>query len=639
MRWSSVLVLATVYSWQPARRLALRVRQRPSVFRKSVAVAPAADVPAVVAAPAPRASKAQWAQLRSLVKSDWPLLGAAAVALVAAAAADIAVPHYSSGALTAVVAKDSERVRRQLWGLAGASVASAAFTGIRGGLFWLAGTRVVSRLRLALFGAMLRQDIGFFDATSTGELASRLSGDAAKVSDVVSFNLNIIARQTLQALGGCAYLFALDAPLALLSVAGMALASVLTDAYGKLSRKYSRETSDRLAATADSADEALRNVRVARSCGAEPQLYQEYERKIHDLERVQDRAGLVYGLSRVGLGGCKGLAAVATMALGARRVQSGALAPDAMVRFAFYAAFVNGAAFDVGDQLAKVEEALGAGATAFELARREPAWVGAAPPSALDAVPVQAVGRGAVEFDKVRFAYPSRNASQVLRGVNVRVAPGERVALVGASGSGKSTLTKLLLRQYGASAGCVRLDGVDVRDVPQADLARTIASVEQDPALYAGTIRDNVRFGLSEDDPRATDDRIAQACRAAGVDEFASRLPLGLETPAGSSGALLSGGQKQRVSIARALLRDPAVIVLDEPSSALDARSEALVQRALDQLDCSVLVVAHRLATIKACDRIYVLERGLVVEEGNHAELVALNGTYAGMAERQSFED
>ena len=624
-RLAPLYAIAATSAWQPA----LRLRRRPHVFRKSVAVAPA-----------PRASRAQWAQLKALVRKDWPLLGAASVALAAAAAADVAVPHYSSGALTAIVAKDATRVRVQLWGLALASIASATFTGVRGGLFWLAGTRVVTRLRLALFGAMLRQEVGFFDAVSTGELASRLSGDAAKVSDVVSFNLNIIARQTLQAIGGCVYLVALDPPLAALSLCGMALASFLTDAYGRLSRKYSRETSDRLAATASTADEAMRNVRVARACGAEPALYGAYERQIARLEQVQDRAGLVYGLSRVALGGCKGLAAVATMALGAKRVASGALAPDAMVRFAFYAAFVNGAAFDVGDQWARVEDALGAGATAFDLARRTPEWAGAAPPSALDdATSLLPVSEGRVEFDDIRFAYPARNESQVLRGVSVRVDPGERVALVGASGSGKSTLTKLLLRQYGTDGGCVRLDGVDVRDIPQADLARRVASVEQDPALFSGSIRDNVRFGLDRDDPRAADEKVERACAAAGLDEVAARLPQGLETAAGAAGTLLSGGQRQRVSIARALLRDPAVIVLDEPSSALDARSEALIQQTLDRLDCSLLIVAHRLATIKACDRIYVLERGTVVEEGTHAELVERGGVYAGMVERQSFGD
>ena len=221
---------------------------------------------------------------------------------------------------------------------------------------------------------------------------------------MLSFNLNIIARQTLQASGVCVLGRFGSAPRTAQFGGGLTVRPTSTADYQKICER----DVDRLAETASTAGEALRNVAsrwpavLKNSCG-------EYEHKIRRLERVQDRAGLVYGLSRVLLGGCKGLSAVATMALGARRVMSGALDPDAMVRFAFYAAFVNGAAFDVGDQWARVEDALGAGATAFDLARRTPEWAGAAPPSALDAPPRVPV-RGRVEFDSVRFAYPSRNA-------------------------------------------------------------------------------------------------------------------------------------------------------------------------------------------------------------------------------------
>ncbi|KAH8057765.1 ATPase [Aureococcus anophagefferens] len=461
-----------------------------------------------------------------------------------------------------------------------------------------------------MFSAMLRQDLGWFDETSTGSLNSRLSSDATRVADVVSFNLNILARQSIQALGGVAYLCYLDGRLAALTVAFMGLASVFADVYGRVAALRERsQDSSRVGAIAD---ESLRNVRVARSLAAEPRLASA-TRPPSTASRACRRATVSGTASRLALGSAKGASSVATLAYGAQRVAVGAMTGDQLVTFLFYAAYVSNAAFGVGDQWAKVEEALGAGAEAFKLAYRAPTWTGAAPPSSLvdDAAPPKARNPRAARWPSTACRSLTRRAARPCSGVSLAVRPGEKVALVGESGSGKSTLARLALRQYEASSGV-------------------------EPSLFGGTIADNIRFGLDAADPRASDAAVRAAARP-WRRQFADRLPRA-STEIGADGVFQSGGQKQRIAIARALVRDPALIVLDEPSSALDAKSERSCS-ALGATTCSMLVVAHRLATIYAADRIFVLSKGEVVEEGTHVDLMARNGEYASMVRRQSFEE
>ena len=252
--------------------------------------------------------------------------------------------------------------------------------------------------------------------------------------------------------------------------------------------------------------------------------------------------------------------------------------------------------------------------------------------------PVATTEDDLVELANVTFAYPARPGDAVLKEVTIKVPrKGSKVALVGTSGSGKSSVTRLVLRHYEAQEGTVKLNGVDVRDIPQRDLARRVAYVEQEPRLFDGTIADNIRFGLDEaTDPLAAADRVEHVARLAGVTEFADRLPDRLNTRVGASGAFQSGGQRARIAIARALLRDPDLIVLDEPTSALDATSEEYVQRALDTINASTLTVAHRLATIQNCDTIYVLNNGTVIEQGDHDSLLRQKGEYASMVEQQN---
>lgn len=615
-------------------------------LRRQSAVAPAV-ITTEQAAPAKEefvVPGGKWAVLRELVGPDSWLLGFAGVCLVLAAISDVAVPHFSSTALNAIVANsrgDAERsVLSPIVGLLLASVFGAIFTGLRGGAFWLAGTRVVSRLRVKMFSNLMRQDLAYFDARRRGELTSRLSSDATKVADVVAFNLNILARQTIQAIGGVGYLFYLDAPLASVSVAFMLLAGYLTDRYGKFARKTSKLTQDALAKSAGVADEALENVRVVRALGAESKVAADYARAVSVATALQRSHGFGYGVSRMGLGTARALSTATVLFLGEMARRSGRVEAEALVSFVFYLAFVNGAAFDVGDQVAKVEEALGAGAAAFEVATRTPQWKGSAPPSALEssgasAAAVANEARGLVELKNVTFSYPSRPLSRpALDDVSLTVLPGQKVALVGPSGSGKSTVVRLVLRQYEADRGAVMIDGVDAKDLDQKILADKLAYVEQEPRLFDGSISDNIVLGLDPD--AVTPERIQQAADDAGVSEFADKLPEKLDTLVGAAGAFQSGGQRQRVAIARAVIRNPKILVLDEPTSALDAQSEKIVQEALDKVECSKIIVAHRLATIRTCDVIYCLQNGKIVEQGTHAELLSIkNGLYANMVQNQ----
>jgi len=298
--------------------------------------------------------------------------------------------------------------------------------------------------------------------------------------------------------------------------------------------------------------------------------------------------------------------------------------------FVFYAVVVATGAGTVSEVWGEIQGAAGASERLFELLDARPEIV--SPPA-----PQQAPRAPRVfEFDGVTFAYPARPAAPALAGFTLRLAAGERVALVGPSGAGKSTVLALLLRFYDPQAGAIRIDGVDLRAMEPRALRRLMAVVPQDPVIFAASVSDNVRYGR----PEATRAEVERACEQAYAAEFVARLPQGLDTPLGERGVTLSGGQRQRLSIARALLADRPLLLLDEATSSLDAESERMVQQALEALERgrTTLVIAHRLATVQHADRIVVLERGAIAAQGTHAELMRQGGLYASLARLQFLE-
>ena len=319
---------------------------------------------------------------------------------------------------------------------------------------------------------------------------------------------------------------------------------------------------------------------------------------------------------------------VAVLWVGSHDVLNGQITAGRLGQFLLYAALAAGALSELSQVWGDVSAASGAAERLFEILRLRPAIAAPALPRALPAP-----SRGDVGFAKVRFAYPTRPETDVVDGISFAVKAGEKVAIVGPSGAGKSTLFHLLLRFYDPASGAISLDGVDISDADPREVRGRIALVPQEPVIFATTARENIRFGR----PDASDAEVERAATLAHAVEFIDRLPLGFETELGERGVTLSGGQRQRIAIARAILRDAPLLLLDEATSSLDAESETLVQTALEELmrRRTTLVIAHRLATVLSCDRILVIDRGRIVEQGTHAALLAQNGLYARLARLQ----
>jgi subfamily B ATP-binding cassette protein MsbA len=485
---------------------------------------------------------------------------------------------------------------------------------------------VVAQLREDLFAHLVRLSPGFFTERRTGELTSRLSADTTVLQTVLSYNLSEFARQTLFLIGGIILLTITDSRLTATTLAVVPIVVGAAVVFGRALRRASTGVQDRIAEATGTADEAFSQIRTVQSYTAEAEEVRRYGSHLHQviaaaLRRARIRGTFFGILTFCGFGGV-----VAVLWQGGRQVLAGNLTAGALVSFLLYALYVAGAVGSLASLFGAYQEAVGAARRVFDMLAAESAVTD--PPRPLK---LPRPLRGEIVMDKVAFQY-NPTLPEVLQDVSLRIGAGEVVALVGPSGAGKTTIASLLPRFWDVTSGRITFDGMDIRDLALADLRGAIGIVPQEPTLFSGTIRENIAYaGIGTDGHQPSEDAIQAAAKAAHAVEFIERLPDGFDTRVGERGVKLSGGQRQRIAIARVFLKDPALVILDEATSSLDSESERLVERAMEDLlrARSTLIIAHRLSTVLRADRLIVIDRGSIVEEGRHEELLASEGVYS----------
>ncbi len=494
------------------------------------------------------------------------------------------------------------------------------------------GERVSADIRRAVFDHIIRLHPGFFEVNQPTEIQSRITTDTTLLQTVIGSSVSIALRNVLMFLGGLVLLFVTNAKLSLVVVASVPFVVAPVVLFGRRVRSLSRRSQDTLAEVGSYAGESLRHIKVVQAFNHQDVDEAIFGRRVEGafavgVRRIRQRALLIALVMLLVM------AAIATMLwVGGSDVLSGRISAGELAAFIFYAFIVAGSVGAISEVYSDLQRAAGATERLMELLESPSAL-----PEPQHPTPLPAGAGGRLELIDVVFRYPLRPTVTVLDRVSFAVAPGEMVAIVGPSGAGKSTLFDLMQRFYDPVEGSVRLDGVDLRDVSLAELRRCIGYVPQEPVMFAGSVGDNLRYGL----PDASEEAVFEALRLAHADTFVRALPGGLETHVGEGGSGLSGGQKQRLAIARALLPQPRLLLLDEATSALDAESEQRIRDSIQALKgrCSIVAIAHRLSTVRQADRILVLDEGRLVASGDHDALLQSSDLYARFARIQFSAD
>ncbi|MEM7180621.1 MAG: ABC transporter transmembrane domain-containing protein [Spirochaetota bacterium] len=492
---------------------------------------------------------------------------------------------------------------------------------------WI-GERVTADIRKAVFNHVIGLHPGYFETNLSSEIQSRVTTDTTLLQSVIGSSVSLALRNTLMMLGGVIWLFITNPKLTGIVMISVPLVFAPILILGRRVRRLSRDSQDEIAHVGSYIGESLQNVKTVQSYNHQDIDRQNFAEHVEaafavSVQRIRHRSWLI-ALVMVLI-----FSAIALMIwVGGNDVIAGRITGGELMAFVFYSFIVGSSVVAVSQVIGELQRAAGATERLMELLHAENLIL-----APVHAEHLPQTVRGKLSIEKLQFSYPSRPESAAIANLDLDIAAGSNVALVGPSGAGKTTLFDLLMRFYDPQAGMISLDGVGIKSLPPEELRQHIAIVPQQPALFSDNVRENIRYGR----PDATDAEVERAAEAAFATEFIDNLSEKYGTYLGESGVRLSGGQRQRIAIARAILKDPKILLLDEATSALDAQSEYMVQQALEKLmqNRTTLIIAHRLATVVNVDRIVVLENGELVASGKHKELLASSPLYARLAELQ----
>lgn len=563
-------------------------------------------------------------RLMSLAKPESWKLFFGTIGLIGSTGSQMIAPLFFGKVIQAAAVGSMDDLNKEILTLFIIYMIGGFASFFRAWLYTLAGQSLVARLRRNLFDHMISQEVAFFDLNRTGELMNRLSSDCQVVQNALSVNISMLVRYVVQILGSVIIMLITSPRLGGVLLAVIPLVAIGAQKYGAYVRDQQKIFQDELAKSASSAEETIGSLRTVRSFSQEPKSSSEYGEAIEESFKAGAKLSLAGGFFNMGMGIMTQGAIVLVLWYGGKLVHDREMNVGELTAFILYALNVAMAFAFLSSLYGDFMKAVGASVRIFELLDRAPALT----PGTVR-LPDAKVN---ISFDDVYFHYPSRPDTSVLKAFSFTMKPGETIALVGPSGGGKSTVINLLERFYDPIDGVVTVGDHSLKDIDTNWFRKRMGIVSQEPILFATTIAKNIAYGRD-----ATQAEIEEAARQANAHDFISTFEEGYETSVGERGIKLSGGQKQRVAIARALLMDPDVLLLDEATSALDAESEHLVQEAIDRamVGRTVLVIAHRLSTVRDASRVIVINKGTIAEQGTHDELIAFDGVYKKLVLRQ----
>ncbi|MEQ1508798.1 MAG: ABC transporter transmembrane domain-containing protein [Sphingopyxis sp.] len=598
---------------------------------------PAAPAPTPLpSSPTPAATPAEAQRRLASLSMVWDharqypwQIAAAITGLIGSSSATLAIPAGFKLVIDRGFATgNTDNINRYFLYLLGIVLVLAVATTVRFFFVSWLGERTVADIRRAVQRNLLRQPPAFFEENRPSEISSRMTSDTAVIEMVVGTTISVALRNCFTGLGGLAYLFYLSPTMAGFIIVGIPLVIMPIVVVGRRLQKLSRASQDSVASVGSMTTEVLGAMKIVQGFGQERREEQRFADAVEHTFATARRRITIRSIMTASVIGLIFGGIVCLLWYGAWQVVEGQISVGTLAAFVLTGGFVAGAFGALTEVYGDLVRGAGAASRLAELLHAEPAIKAPAKPRTLPAV-----STGSLAFTAVEFRYPTRPDTAALHDFTLEVEANETVAVVGPSGAGKSTLFQLAQRFYDPQAGRITMDGIGIRDVDPADVRARMAVVPQETVVFAASARDNLRYGNWE----ASDAEIWEAADAANASEFLKKLPDGLDTFMGEAGTRLSGGQRQRIAIARALLRRAPILLLDEATSALDAESERLVQDALDRLmhQRTTIVIAHRLATVRAADRIIVMDDGRIVEQGNHDSLVEQGGLYARLARLQ----